>query len=124
MQKGIFEFEVGEPKVKRGFKFGTFAFAVACKEDGTPLSELLKKIGVGVENPTVDIMALLNVFYGAAVQYAKEKRQPLDFHPVDISNWMDELGVDEVTRILTNGLTQYSPKNSETLAETRETVTP
>jgi hypothetical protein len=125
--KGIFEFEI-EGK-KRGFKFGTYAFAVACDQDKSVLSDLLKKIGVPYEvdgekrADPVNIMSLLNVFYGAAVHYAKHKKQGVDFTPDEVSDWLDELGLEKVNGYLQEGLNQYSPKNSTSLAEKGETVT-
>jgi hypothetical protein len=116
--KGIFKIDE-----TRGFKFGTYAFAVACEEDKSTLSELLQKIGVGVEKPNVNIMSLLNVFYGAAVHYAKHKKQKVDFGPEDVSDWLDELGLEKVNTILADGLNQYAPKNSTSPAEKGETVT-
>jgi hypothetical protein len=126
MHKGVFEFEVGEPKVKRGFKFGTYAFAIACEKDKCILSEILHRIGVGVDpsQARINIMSLLHVFYGAAVHYTVSKKIKQDFDTSDVSDWLDELGLDKVNEILTEGLTQYAPKNSTSLAETGETVTP
>jgi hypothetical protein len=121
--KGIFEFEVGEPKAKRGFKFGTYAFAVACEKDKSTLSQLLKKIGVG-ESPgaSVDVMSLLNLFYGAAVHYAKHKKTEIDFNDSDVSDWIDELGIDQVNRFLVEGFQQYAPKNSNSPKENGEMI--
>jgi hypothetical protein len=130
--KGIFEFEVGEPKEKRGFKFGTYAFKVACEKDGSILSDLLKKIGIpyqkGVDSEGkplmvrdgVNLTSLLNVFYGAAVHFTESKKQEANFELVDVSDWIDELGYDRVNEMLGEGLTQYAPKNSKSLAETGE----
>lgn len=125
--KGIFEFEISGQQ--RGFKFGTYALGVACEQDKTTLSELFKKIGVPYEEngqkktDSVNIMSLLHVFYGAAVHFAKHKKQSVDFGPEDVSDWLDELGIEKVNSILVDGLNQYQPKNSNSLAETREPVT-
>jgi hypothetical protein len=136
MQRGVFDFEVGEPKVQRGFKFGTYAFKVACEKAGLPLSELMKKIGVAYRVGTepdgitpimakdpIDLGSLLSLFYGAAVHYTESKKQKADFSEVEVSDWVDELGFDAVNKMLSDGLNQYSPKNSQSLAETRETAT-
>jgi hypothetical protein len=123
--KGIFEFEIGEPKVKRGFKFGTYAFAIACEKDDCPLNVLLQRIGVGADEVSinkVNVMTLLRVFYGAAVHYAEHVKQPADFSQSDVSDWVDELGLERINEILTNGLSQYVPKNSNSPTETGEKV--
>jgi hypothetical protein len=125
--KGIFEFEI-EGK-KRGFKFGTYAMAVACEYDKCVLSDILKRIGVPYlvdgekKKDKVNIMSLLHIFYGAAVHYAEHKKQPVDFSTSDISDWVDELGLEKVNAFLNDGLNQYSPKNSTSLAEKGEIVT-
>ena len=133
MRKGIIEFKVGD--VDRGFKFGTYAFAIASKEEGCSLSELFKRIGIPYEvtledkttetrRDEVNIMTLLNVFYGAAVQYAEQqtKTKP-NFTVADVSDWIDELGLAKTQEILMEGLGQYQPKNSTSLAETGEPIT-
>jgi hypothetical protein len=120
--KGIFEFEVGDPKVKRGFKFGTYALAVASEKNGVSLSALLKKIGIGEVGAEVDVMALLHVFYGAAAHYAKHQKQEIDFSESDVSDWIDELGLEEINRFMKEGFNQYSPKNSNSLTENRELI--
>jgi hypothetical protein len=126
--KGIFK--IDETK---GFKFGTYAFAVACEQDKCTVSEILKRIGIPYEivdgdgnrvrkvDP-VNIMSLLHVFYGAAVSYAQSQKHKADFQTSDVSDWMDELGLEKVDEILAEGLNQYAPKNSYSLAETREAI--
>jgi hypothetical protein len=122
--KGIFK--IDETK---GFKFGTYAFAVACEQDKCTLSEILKRIGIPYEQDgkqkvePVNIMSLLNIFYGAAVHYAQSQKRKADFQPSDVSDWLDELGLERVNEILAEGLNQYVPKNSNSLAETREEIT-
>lgn len=122
--KGIFK--IDETK---GFKFGTYAFAVACEQDKCTLSEILKRIGIPYEQDgvkkvdPVNIMSLLHIFYGAAVHYAQSQKRKIDFQPSDVSDWLDELGLEKVNQILSEGLNQYVPKNSNSLAETREEIT-
>jgi hypothetical protein len=122
--KGIFK--IDETK---GFKFGTYAFAVACEQDKCTLSEILKRIGIPYEQDgkqkvePVNLMSLLHVFYGAAVSYAQSHKRKADFQPSDVSDWIDELGLERVNEILSEGLNQYVPKNSNSLAETREAIT-
>lgn len=120
--KGIFEFETGEPKQVRGFKFGTYAFAVACEKDNCAMDVLLKRIGVGQTAPKVNVMSLLRVFYGAAVHYAEHKKTQIDFNQSDVSDWLDEIGLEKVNEILSDGLQQYTPKNSNSTRETVETT--
>lgn len=118
MKKGIFEFEVGDPKAKRGFKFGTYAFAVACEREACSLVELLKRLGLGGdESSNVGIMSLLNTFYGAAVHYSESQNQKVDYKPSDVSDWLDEIGLDAAGDMLRGGFEQYQPKNSTSLPQ-------
>jgi hypothetical protein len=107
--KGIFEFESGGKT--HGFKFGTMALGVAEDTLGVSADQVLKRAGVyGGQRPSV--MALLAIFYGAAVQYCDNKKIPIDFTKSDVSDWLDDLGVEKVTEIFSNGINQYVPKNS------------
>lgn len=115
---GIFEFKIGDRD--RGFKFGTYALKVSTELEKCSLSDLMLKFSSEDELRNVSISTLLNIFYGAAVHYAKSKKQEIDFNDADVSDWIDELGYDEATKMLTEGFQQYSPKNSKSLEETRE----
>ncbi len=99
----ISEIQVGE--VKRGFKFGTYSMAVTCKEEKCSVTELGKRL----MNPEDNLETLLNFLYGAAVAYQKSKRLEVDFTPVDVSDWLDEMGLDKAMEIINEGLKQ--PKN-------------
>lgn len=116
MVKGIFDFEIGGKK--RGFKFGTYAMAIACRAENCKVGELLKKIGLTTEvkegeerSGNIDLMALLNFYHAAAVAHAEHNKQPVDFTVQDVSDWLDELGEEKMAKITTEGLTQYEPKN-------------
>jgi hypothetical protein len=114
MQKGIFEFEVGG--VKRGFKFGMYAFGVAQEKENTTLDQLFVRCGFGNDPTRVNILSLVNLFYGAAVHYCHSKNKEVDFTATDVSDWIDELGFDETQRMMREGLTQHVPKNSKSPA--------
>src|SRR5690606_14647306 len=57
------------------------------------------------------LKAILHLVYGAAVHYAEDGDLPTGFKVSDVSNWMDELGIESVRPMLMTGLTQYVPKN-------------
>jgi hypothetical protein len=109
MKKGIFEFEVGDPKVKHGFKFGTLALGIAEREEDTTLDQVFKRAGFE-EGGTPSVMTLLNIFYGAAIQYAEDKNLTVDFKKSTVSDWLDELGLDKVYQILADGMEPYVEK--------------
>ena len=136
MKKGIFEFEIDGKK--RGLKFGTYGLGVACEKEKCSIDVLYRRIGQPyivtkivdgkeekeVKVDTVKLLSLLHVFYGAAVHYADHTGTEIDFRPSDVSDWLDVIGLDKVNGILKEGLEQYVPKNSTSLAvEKGETVT-
>ena len=131
--KGIFEFDVSGQK--RGFKFGTYAFGVACEKEGDiDLNTLFKRCGfpykAGKDKDGNDIMkadsakikSLLHLFYGAAVHFAEDNDHVVDFKVSTVSNWMDELGEAKMMEMINEAFFQYVPKNLNSLKENRETV--
>lgn len=110
MFDGIQEIEVNG--VKRGFKFGPYAIAVAEREDGCKAGELFKKISEG------DQLAILNMFYGAAVAYCKVNKQTADFSSSDVSDWVFQMGIDKAMGLYTNGFKSYTEKNLKAPAPT------
>ena len=126
--KGIFEFEIGGQK--RGFKFGTFAFCEACEKEGDiDLNTLFKRCGFPYKDDKGNLKAdkarpksLLHLFYGAALQSAKDNKRTVDFEVSDIGSWMDELGEAKLMEMINESFFQYTPKNSESPAKTGEPV--
>lgn len=114
--KGIFEFEVSGQK--RGFKFGTMALAIAEEKEGKSLQSIFKSLSEG----KASMMLLLHILYGAAVQYATHAKQSVDFTVSDVSDWIEEIGFDAATEMISEGFKQYQPKNSESLAKTGEKI--
>jgi hypothetical protein len=127
--KGIFEFEVsGE---KRGFKFGTYGLSVACDKEDCAVDELMKRCGIPYlkDGKTAQdkpkLRSLLHLFYGAAVHYAEDNNLSTNFKPSTVSNWLDEIGIENVNKMMSQGLTQHVPKNSTSpVTETGVQVTP
>lgn len=127
--KGIFEFDVSG--VKRGFKFGTYAMSVACEKENCAVDVLLKRCGIPYMangKPKADdpkLMSLMHLFYGAAIHYAEDHNQPINFKPSTVSNWLDEIGMDGVNKMIAESFTQHVPKNSSSpvIMETGEKAT-
>lgn len=126
--KGIFEFEVEGKKV--GFKLGTYALSIACeKEGGCDVDVLLKRCGqpylkdgkIACDKPK--LKALLHLFYGAAIHYAEDNDITDNIKVSTVSNWLDNIGAEKLNEMITEGFKQPEvPKNSTSLAETREPV--
>jgi hypothetical protein len=111
---GIFELEINGKK--RGFKFGTWAIAIACEMHGKPQSELYKDLGWG-SNQEVDLKALMHMFYGAAVHYCDSKQIKVDFTPADVSDWLDEVGLEKTMEMFVAGFQSHESKKKETSQE-------
>jgi|SRR5690606_20349307 len=134
MKRGVFEFEVSGKK--RGFKFGPYAHAIAAKESGiTDVNDLFRAIGspyvsgydekgqpIFKQDP-VNLEILLNYYYGAAVHFHMSAGLPVDFNVAHVSDWIEELGMDRLNEIFSEGLKTYQPKNSESPAEIGEAKT-
>lgn len=112
--RGIFEFKIGDRD--RGFKFGTYAFAIACEKDKCSMTELFDRCGV--TGKKIQLMSLLRLFYGAAVHFALHKKTDVDFSESDVSDWLDDLGLEKVQEMMQSGLQTYEPKNSKSPQET------
>lgn len=124
--KGVFEFEVSG--VKRGFKFGTYAFSIACEKEGDiDLNTLFKRVGFPYKDDKGNAKAdkakpktLIHLFYGAAVHFAEDNEKPVDFKVSTVANWMDELGEEKLMPMINESFFSHIPKNSESLAKTGE----
>lgn len=117
--KGVFEFEVGEPKKTVGFKFGMMALGIAEQKQGKSIREILETMKAG----KADVMMLLHVMYGAACQYYENKKIDVDLSVDEVSDWIEDIGLEEMQRVIVEGLYQYVPKNSNSLAKTGEMTT-
>lgn len=109
---GNVEFEI-EGK-KRGFRLGTYAISVAQNKYGaSSIEELFRKMGIGSANGVGDTHAVLCLFYGAAVHYYEHKfgDHEKDFVIADVSDWMDEIGIERTTEIFSELLRVYQSKN-------------
>lgn len=103
--------------VKRGFKFGPRSVALAEREDGCKGGELFKKMQQG------DQLAVLNMFFGAALDYANVNKLTVDFNSSDVADWVYIMGVEKSTEILASGLQSYNEKNRKAPQETGPTGT-
>lgn len=110
MFDGIQEVEVNG--VKRGFKFGPLAIAIGEREDGCKAGELFKKISEG------DQLAILNLFYGAAVNYCKAKKAAVEFTASDVADWVYEMGIEKAMAVYSAGLSAFTEKNLKAPAKT------
>lgn len=101
MQRNTAEVELPDGK-KVGFKCGTLAIGLACRESGSKtIEELIKKMADG------DIVTILALFYGSAVQYGhKEVTMNL------VSDWLEDMGEEKANEVTLKLLEWFKPKNT------------
>lgn len=94
--------------VTRGFRFGTYTIKLIGDNTGVKdIGTIFKKISEG------DIGMLLAFFHASAIHYCQHKKMEIDFQEVDVSDWMDNIGIETVNTYLRELLNQYTPKNSQ-----------
>jgi len=105
------EFEVEIAGKTRGFKFGTYQMGIACQEESLIMNRPVDMVELGKRMDQGSLITTLNFLYGAACAYCMSKKLPIDFGPVDVSDWMDEIGFDKSMEIIREGM--RTPKNVE-----------
>lgn len=104
MVRNIYETTINGQKV--GFKCGSLAIAIACREAQVKtVQELFAKMA------DQDLLAILALFYGSACQYSNKRSPELTMDMV--SGWIESMGekdANEATMVL---LETFKPKNLE-----------
>lgn len=91
---------------KRGFRFGTYQMGKAAACDKCDIIEMLKRI----DAPGSNISTVLNFLYAAAVTYCEGNKEEVDFTVIDVSDWLDEVGLTKGMELIREGLaTPNSP---------------
>lgn len=91
---------------KVGFKCGTLAIAIACRECGAKsIRDLLTKLS------EQDILAVLALFYGSACQFSGKKYPELTMDMV--SDYVEQMGEDQASEVTKTLLESFVPKNGQ-----------
>lgn len=109
--KGTTEIEV--LGVKHGLKFGMLASGYFCEEEGITLKQMFQRL----TEPTP--MTFINCIFAAARSYNESKKLPVDFDVSDVSDWIDEVGVNKISEIIFECMQVYEDKQEKN-AEPRE----
>lgn len=87
---------------KIGFKCGTLAIGIACRESGSEnVTEFMNKLLKG------DLVASLALYYGSACQYSGRKDITMDM----VSDWLEEMGEEQASKVTNILLESFKPKN-------------
>lgn len=105
------EFEVEIAGKTRGFKFGTYQMGISCQEEGLILNRPVDMVLFGKRMSEGHLITTLNILYGAAYAYCVSKKLQVDFSPIDVSDWLEEIGFEKGIAIVTEGM--QTPKNPE-----------
>src|SRR5437868_5115792 len=103
--KGTTEIEVNGVKI--GLKFGMLATAFFCEEEKVTLKEMTDRL----QDPTP--FTLINSFYCAAKSYAVSKKQEFTYTQDDAADWMDEIGLEQASKIIFNLMEVYQDKDEK-----------
>lgn len=103
MYKGQFKFDIQGSE--RGFKFGTLAVALFCKQEGITPKDFQQRINDG--DPFIDI----DYAYYAAVAYCQINKKDVDFTKEEVSCWIDEVGSSRFAEMIVESFKTFVPKN-------------
>lgn len=98
--------------VERNFHFGTRMFEL-CEENGISVGDLSAHFKAKA------FTTITTVVHCAALAYCELKSIEPDFKKVDISSWIDEVGLQNFMDMVTSSIKVYEPKNEEALQETK-----
>jgi hypothetical protein len=92
----------------RHFHFGTRMFEL-CEEQGVNVAELSDQIKGKVFG------TVITVAHASAQAYCEMKGEEVDFNRVQVTGWLDEIGLQDFLDIMNEGLQSYQSKNEVAL---------
>jgi hypothetical protein len=105
--KGIFEFDLSNGE-KKYFKFGTLASELFCEEEGiTSFTQMQERL----TNPGPK--TAINCALSTAKAYKMSKGQEVDFTRSDVSDWLDEIGMENFFAKIYASMAVYKDKSEE-----------
>lgn len=97
---------------KRNLKFGTLSFGLFCEAEGIELNEMINRLKA--PRPFTQ----LNLIHSAAVASCRINKTDPGFCIEDVSVWIDEVGEEVISDMLTQAIRTYSEK--KTAAQKKE----
>jgi hypothetical protein len=108
MERNVFETELNGKKI--GFKFGTLAVSIACREaKAKSVQELIAMMA------SEDLLASVAMFYGGAIQYKESRNIKDDINPDTVSDWIEQMGEEIAGKATAVMLEKLVPKNLQAL---------
>ena len=92
--------------VERGLKFGTYTFQIINEVAGTStVEEVFERLKDG----TPGFATLF--YFSCAKHYAMSKKLPIDFEPIHVADWLDDLGPEWIAKNTSDLFKSYLEKN-------------
>ncbi len=95
----------------------------ACRLEKCTLDQLFERLGIAGEESKVDLVTINNFFYAAAINYTEGKGLPVDFTAQDVSDWLDENGLDKTMQMMKEAIQTPEIKNQAAPSETGQSDT-
>ena len=95
-----------------GLKFGTRCYYMLEKELGLSLSTFAEYM------QQKQIVSSVEIIYYAAVSYCMSYKKEQDFTKEDVFDWIDNLGLDEVGKIVAEGFKGPKPEKKSKNGQT------
>lgn len=101
--------------VTRGFKFGTYTFKLINELSGDKsIEDVFELLSNSEKHSMTDRINFLRTFYFACAQhYTLSKKQKVDFDEIEVSDWIDEMGIEKTSDIMAQLLKVYTDKNTK-----------
>ena len=101
-------YEITHKGEKIGFKCGSLAIAIACREAKCKtIQDLIVRMA------EQDLLAILALFYGSACQYYINKGQEVNISMDSVSDWIEEMGDDNAKKATEIMLQSFVPKKAK-----------
>lgn len=91
---------------QRGLKFGTYTFQLINELAGTKTTD---EVFERLANGSIEFTS--HFYFACAKHYALSKKQEIDFTALDVMDWLDEMGGEELTRATAKLLNTFTSKN-------------
>lgn len=91
---------------ERFLKVGTLSKAIFCEIENIKPADMAERL----QNPQP--FTIINFVFAGAQAYCDLEKIDADFDKKDVSQWIDEIGEDEIARRVSVAMVTYEPKNA------------
>lgn len=91
----------------RFLKFGTLQGAIFCELEGIRIIDMQARLMD--QKP----FTIINFVFSGASAYSRLNKEPIDYTPDDVSEWLDQINQEELLNLITASMTTYEEKKSD-----------